>query len=109
MRARSESELFLSVVTLGEVERGIERMRASDPASASDLRAWIDRTVLLFEDRILAFGAEDAVVWGRLSAAAGHDGADLMIAAQALTQGMTVVTRNVSHFAPTGVATHDPF
>jgi hypothetical protein len=44
-----------------------------------------------------------ARVWGRLSARLGHDGADLLIAATALTHGSTVVTRNVDHFAPTGV------
>ncbi len=47
--------------------------------------------------------------WGRLSARIGHGGADLLIAATALERGLTVVTRNVRHFAPTGVSVENPF
>jgi hypothetical protein len=47
--------------------------------------------------------------WGQLSAAMGHDSADLLIAATALEHGLTVVTRNLRHFTPTGVATLDPW
>ena len=47
--------------------------------------------------------------WGQLAAKLGHDGVDLLIAATALTHGLTVVTRNVKHFAPTGAAVSNPF
>ncbi len=109
LRGKAEQDLFLSVITLGEVERGIRQQEIRDPAFANDLRTWLDRTVLLFSDRLLAFEAEDARIWGRLSAEIGHDGADLMIAASALRHGAVVVTGNVSAFAPTGAAIENPF
>lgn len=109
LRGKAEQDLFLSVITLGEIERGIRQQETRDPAFASDLRAWLDRTVLLFSDRLLAFEAEDARIWGRLSAQIGHNGADLMIAASALRHGAIVVTGNVSDFAPTGASVENPF
>jgi len=109
LRGRAEQDLYLSVITLGEIERGIRQQDARDPSFARDLQAWLDRTVLLFSDRLLPFEAEDARIWGRLSAEIGHNGADLMIAASALRHGATVVTGNVSDFAPTGVALENPF
>lgn len=109
LRGKPETSLFLSVITLGEIERGIQQQKQRDPCFARDLQSWLDRTVLVFGDRILEFGTEDARIWGRLSAKIGHTGADLMIAATALHHGATVVTRNVDDFAPTGVALENPF
>ncbi|MGX0978780.1 putative nucleic acid-binding protein [Roseovarius sp. MBR-51] len=109
LRGKAEQDLFLSVITLGEIERGIRQQETRDPMFASDLRMWLDRTVLLFSDRLLAFEAEDARIWGRLSAEIGHTGADLMIAASALRHGAIVVTGNISDFAPTGAALENPF
>lgn len=109
LRGKAEQDLFLSVITLGEVERGIRQQETRDPAFANDLRNWLDRTVLLFSDRLLAFEPEDARIWGRLSAEIGHNGADLMIAASALRHGAIVVTGNVSDFAPTGAMAENPF
>jgi predicted nucleic acid-binding protein len=109
LRGKAEQDLFLSVITLGEIERGIRQQETRDPMFASDLRMWLDRTVLLFSDRLLAFEAEDARIWGRLSAEIGHTGADLMIAASALRHGAIVVTGNISDLAPTGAALENPF
>ena len=109
LRGKAERELFLSVITLGEIERSIRQQETRDPMFAIDLRMWLDRTVLLFSDRLLAFEAEDARIWGRLSADIGHNGADLMIAASALRHGAIVVTGNISDFAPTGAALENPF
>ena len=109
LRGKPEAELFLSVVTLGEIERGIARQDQTNPAFAADLRAWVDRTVRLFSDRILPFDAEAARIWGRLGADIGQGGADLMIAATAIARGATVVTGNVADFAPTGVRLENPF
>ena len=109
LRGKAEQDLFLSVITLGEIERGIHRQETRDPAFASDLRAWLDRTVLLFSDRLLAFEPEDARIWGRLSAEIGHGGADLMIAASALRHGAVVVTGNTQDFVPTGARIENPF
>lgn len=104
-----EDMLYMSVVTLGEIERGIARQESQNPAFAQDLRDWLNRTVTLFSDRLLPFGPDEARVWGRLSARIGHSGADLLIAATALVQDATVVTGNVSDFQPTGCRIEDPF
>jgi predicted nucleic acid-binding protein len=109
LQGKAEQDLFLSVITLGEIERGIRQQEKRDPGFAGDLKIWLDRTVLLFSDRLLPFEAEDARIWGRLSAEIGHNGADLMIAASALRHAATVVTGNTQDFAPTGVGLEDPF
>ncbi|TDK45727.1 type II toxin-antitoxin system VapC family toxin [Antarcticimicrobium luteum] len=109
LMSKPEADLYLSVITLGEIERGIRQQDRGNPDFADDLRAWLDRTMLIFSDRLLAFGAEEARIWGRLSHQLGHSGADLMIAATALHHGATVVTGNVVDFRPTGVLLENPF
>ncbi len=109
LAGKPEAALFLSVVTLGEIERGIAREEGRNPAFAADLRVWADRTVRVFADRLLPFGAAEARLWGRLAQRLGHGGADLMIAATALVRGATVVTGNVADFRPTGVEVESPF
>lgn len=109
LQGKPEAELFLSVITLGEIERGIRAQERTNPVFAADLRAWVDRTVRVFSDRLLPFGPEEARIWGRLSQDIGHGGADLMIAATALARGATVVTGNVDDFQHTGVEIENPF
>jgi predicted nucleic acid-binding protein len=106
---RRTSDLFVSVVSIGEIERGIALQRRRNPDFAAALAAWLDRVLAANGDRILPFDLASARRWGQLSAAIGSDSADLQIAATALEHGLTVVTRNVSHFAPTGVALINPF
>ena len=103
------TELFLSVISIGEIERGIARQRATDPGFADALAAWLDRVLVLYGERVVPFDLRTARRWGALSATLGNDSADLMIAATALEHGLTMVTRNVSDFEPTGVAVIDPF
>ena len=102
------ADLYLSVVSIGEIERGIARKRSRDPAFARVLAGWLDTVLRLYGERILAVDLTAARRWGRLSATIGHAGADLLIAATALENGLTVVTRNFRHFEPTGVPTVDP-
>lgn len=109
LRGRPEQDLFLSVITLGEIERGIRQQTVRNPGFAEDLRRWLDRTMLVFADRLLDFGAEDARIWGRLTQEIGHGGADLMIAATALRHDATIVTGNVPDFRDTGVRIENPF
>jgi predicted nucleic acid-binding protein len=103
------TDLFVSVITIGEIERGISRQRATDPDFAAALAAWLDRVLALYGERVVPFDLQIVRRWGQLSAALGNDSADLMISATALEHGLTVVTRNVSDFEPTGVATLNPF
>jgi toxin FitB len=103
------TDLFLSVISIGEIERAIARQRAIDPGFADALAVWLDRVLTLYGERVLPFDLRTARRWGALSAALGNDSADLIIAATALEHGLTVVTRNVSDFEPTGAAVLDPF
>ena len=107
-RVRQE-DCFLSVVSIGEIERGIVRQRTVDPLFADQLAAWLDQLLRLHGDQLLTIDLGTARRWGQLSAALGHGGADLLIAATALEHGLTVVTRNLRHFTPTGVATLNPW
>ena len=102
------ADLHLSVVTVGEIERGITQQQRNNPPFAQDLAHWLDRVLGWYGDRILPVDSATARRWGRLSAIHGHDSADLLIAATALEHGLTVVTRNVRHFEPTGVPVVDP-
>lgn len=106
---QQDDRLYLSVVTLGEIERGIEKRREADAEFADTLAAWLESLTRLYADRILPVTPSVARRWGCLSAKLGHDGADLLIAATALTHGLTVVTCNASDFEPTGVKLVDPF
>jgi predicted nucleic acid-binding protein len=105
----NDSDLFLSVVSIGEIERGIEKKRHTEPEFADALSQWLERLLYLYGDRILPVSSSIARRWGALSARLGHDGADLLIAATALTHGLKVATRNVRHFVPSGVETINPF
>lgn len=103
------TDLFISVVSVGEIERGIDRQRKIDPAFASSLAKWLDQSILVYGSRILPFGLAEARRWGKLSNLIGNANLDIALAATALENGLTVVTRNIAHFKPTGVATVDPF
>ena len=107
--AAASDQLFVSVVTIGEIERGIERQRSVDPGFAERLANWIEVTLRLYEGRILPVSLDVARRWGRLSHQVGNKGMDLAIAATALQHGLAVVTRNVSDFTPTGVTVINPF
>ena len=109
METQRTVDLHLSVVTVGEIERGITQQQRRDPSFAQELAVWLDRVLAWYDDRILLVDAATARRWGRLSATLGYDSADLLIAATALEHGLTVVTRNVRHFEPTGVPTLNPF
>jgi len=107
-RQRSD-DLFVSVISIGEIERGIALQRGKDENFALILANWLDHVLNVYVNRVLPFDLACARRWGRLSAALGHRGADLQIAATALEHGLTVVTRNIAHFEPTGAPVLDPF
>lgn len=101
---------FLSSITIGELRRGVELIgHRGDRNQARLLEKWLDRIVVDWHDRILVLDAEAAQVWGRLRVPHPEHELDKQIAAIALVHDLTVVTRNVAHFATTGVAVFDPF
>jgi len=105
----SPTDLYLSTMTVVEITRGIERRTRDDPAFARDLAIWLDTTLRVYGDRVLPLTVNIARRWGRLSAHVGNKNLDLGIAATALEHGLTVATRNVAHYAPTGVPILNPF
>ncbi|MBF0629225.1 MAG: type II toxin-antitoxin system VapC family toxin [Magnetococcales bacterium] len=109
VRSVRASDLFLSVVSIGEVERGIALQERDHPEFAADLAEWLETVLRHYGDRILTVNTAVARQWGQLSARLGHSSADLLIAATAMAHGLTVITRNVRHFEPTGVAVINPF
>lgn len=109
LRDQRPSDVYLSVVTVAEIERGIARQMPRDLDFARELATWTERTLSGFADRLLGVDVPTARRWGRLSATLGHSGADLLIAATALQHGLTVVTRNTRHFHPTGAPILNPF
>jgi len=104
-----EKSLFLSVVTISEIQRGIALQRSKDTPFAERLQYWLDELIRNYADRVLPVTPEIAGRWGELAARVGHDGADVIIAATALQQGLSVVTRNERHFSPFGVSVLNPF
>ena len=102
--------LYLSAISLLELELGVLQVERRDPAQGALLRAWLDSQVApAFAGRILAVDAHVARRCARLQVPDPRAQRDALIAATALTHGMTVVTRNTADFAATGVALLDPW
>ena len=102
-------EVFLSVLTIGGIRRGIELHRRKSPTAAGGLERWLGGLKTPYGDRILPITAAVADAWGRLLLAQPWAVSDGLIAATALEHRSTVVTRKVPDFARSGVGTLDPF
>ncbi|WP_347336729.1 type II toxin-antitoxin system VapC family toxin [Bradyrhizobium manausense] len=107
--------MFLSAVTIAEVEDGIAKLRREKATRRSkDLAQWLDAVLHLYGDRILPFDTAAARLAGELSDRARGQGhapgfAVIMIAATARQHALTILSRNVRHFEPLGVPVLDPF
>jgi predicted nucleic acid-binding protein len=91
-------ELHLSVMTLGEIRKGIELLRGHDPDQAEVFANWLGELRTRFADRIVAIDTRTAEEWGRLNAIAPRNTVDSLIAASARIHDLTVVTRNTVDF-----------
>lgn len=109
LRAQRHDTTFISVLSLGEIEAGIERQRVAQPEFATELEQWLIQLELRFAQSILPVSPVVAKVWGRLCVQTGNKGIDNLIAATALCHQLTVVTRYARHFEPAGVRVIDPF
>ncbi len=104
------TQLFLSVVTLLELEMGIGLIERRDVAQAALLRTWLNHHVLpTFDDRILVIDVATALCCGRLHVPDPRSDRDALIAATAIVHDMTVVTRNVADFKSTGAKILNPW
>ena len=109
-RGVQANALFLSAITLLELESGVLQIERRDASQGALLRTWFDQHVIPgFSGRILAVDTAVALRCARLHVPDPRAERDALIAATALVHGMTVVTRNVEDFAPTGVALINPW
>ena len=111
---RNSDRLFLSTITIAEIADGIAKARREGAQrKAADLAGWLDAVLHLYGNRVLSFDVAAARMAGTLSDRARSKGQspgfpDLAIAATAVTHQLTVLTGNLRHFTPLGVAAHNP-
>lgn len=102
-------ELFVSVLVLGEIRRGIERLRPRYPAQSEVFERWLNELRLRFADRIVPIDTAITEEWGRINAASPVPVEDGLMAASAKVRGMAFVTRNVADVAGTGTRVVNPW
>lgn len=105
----ADQEVYLSVLTIGEIRRGVESVRRRDPDSASALDSWLSRLNEAHRDRILQVDRAIAEEWGRMDVPDPLPVVDGLLAATARIVGLTLVTRNVADVESTGVDLLNPF
>jgi predicted nucleic acid-binding protein len=102
-------EIYLSVLTLGEIRKGIENIRRRDPRTAEVLEAWLMELAAIHSDRILPVDEAIAEQWGRFNVPDPLSMLDSLLAATANVHGLTLVTRNLKDVERTGVECLNPF
>ena len=108
--AEQKTRVFISVIAVGELRRGVELIRhRGDTRQANQLEKWLDALLREYQDQILEINQDIAQLWGRLRVPHPENALDKQIAATALIYDLTVVTRNHKDFAKTGVRVHNPF
>lgn len=105
----ADEEIFLSVLTIGEIRRGVENVRRRDPDSAAALDSWVARLGEAHRDRILPVDRSIAEEWGRMNVPDPLPVVDGLLAATAKVAGLTFATRNVADVEGSGVEFIDPF
>ena len=107
---QKEEKLYLSVITIGELRRGVELIRhRGDTRQASQLETWLALILSEYRDNIIELDEEIAQLWGALRSPHHEHAIDKQIAATAMIHGLTVVTRNTKDFTKTGVKVLNPF
>ena len=105
----ADEEIYLSVLTIGEIRRGVENVRRRDPDSAAALDSWLARLVEAHRDRILPVDQAVAEEWGRINVPDSRPVVDGLLAATAKVAGLTLASRNVADVEGSGVELVDPF
>jgi toxin FitB len=102
-------QLFLSVLTLGEIRMGVERARGKDPVKAASLEKWLARLEASYSDRVVPVDSAVAEAWARLSVPDPLPVIDGLLAATASVRNWTLVTQNVADIGRAGVRVINPF
>ena len=109
LRSANPNALFLSVITIGEIMKGVAMKARTDQHAAAVLNRWLDELRLSYAARLLPIDDAVATTWGRLMAQRTWPVADALIAATARVHNKVLVTRNVTDFAGAGVDVVDPW
>jgi toxin FitB len=109
LRGVDPANMHVSVLTFGEIAKGISQRARHDAAEAEVLRHWLETTRRLYSDRTVAIDTEISEAWGQLAAKRTFPVIDGLLAATALVRGMTFVTRDTRDIAGTGVRTINPW
>ena len=107
--AIEDASLYLSVMVIGEIRKGIEKLRPKNATQANLIEDWLEEVAKAFGDRILPIDGTVANEWGRLTAIRPLPVIDGLLAATAKVHGMTLVTRNIADIADLGVHVINPF
>jgi toxin FitB len=105
----ADADIYLSVLVLGEIRKGVELARPKDPDQARALEKWLTELVTSFAERILPIDQVVADEWGRMSAKRSLSTTDALLAAAARVHGMTLATRNTVDVADLGADVLNPF
>lgn len=103
------SEIYLSVIVVGEVYRGIDKLMKTNPVLARKFQTWLRSIVREYDGRILVFDLKATEIWGKLTSKRTLPLADGLLAATALAHDLTLVTRNIRDIKGTGVRYLNPF
>ncbi|MDO5104199.1 MAG: type II toxin-antitoxin system VapC family toxin [Lautropia sp.] len=110
LAAREGSPIYLSAITVGELERGVRLIRhRGDHEQADLLMKWVMKIFHEYQDRILPVDREVALIWGAMRVPHPENSLDKLIAATAWLNGLTLVTRNIKDFSQTGIPLINPF
>lgn len=110
LAVQNNQRLYISVVTVGELRRGVDLIfHRGDIAQGKLLETWLNSILEQYQENILGIDSEIALIWGKLRVPHPHHPIDKLIAATALIYDLTVVTRNTDDFQNTGAALLNPF
>lgn len=109
LQAADSDSLYISVLTIGELRKGVAAKKRNDPAAAKALAAWVEGLEFGFADRILGIDAATARLWGDFSGDRPRPVVDTLLAATAVLHDLTLITRNRRDVRGIAVKLHNPW
>jgi len=107
--SHQQENLNISCLTIGEIKTGILKLQKKDVVASQSLQVWLDRLLIDYKDQIITIDLEVCSVWAELMNIDCNNAIDSLIAAQAITKNMILVTRNIKHFKMFNIKLLDPF